>query len=50
MLDKDYTVALSGGCGLLGQAFIKAIVESGGRVLIGDVNEPVGKELAASYE
>jgi len=42
---KDNVVAITGGAGLIGTAFSKAIIESGGRVVIGDVSVERGKEL-----
>ena len=37
MLDNN-VVAITGGAGLIGTVFSKAIVENGGKVLIGDVS------------
>ena len=42
---KDNVVAITGGAGLIGTAFSKAIVESGGKVIIGDVSIDRGVSL-----
>jgi len=42
---KDNVVAITGGAGLIGTAFCKAIVESGGKVIIGDISVDRGRKL-----
>lgn len=41
---KDKVVIVTGGAGLLGKEFIKAIVEQNGIAIIADINKEVGKE------
>jgi NAD(P)-dependent dehydrogenase (short-subunit alcohol dehydrogenase family) len=43
---NNLVVAISGGAGRLGAAFSRAVVENGGRVIIGDVLQDRGQELA----
>jgi NAD(P)-dependent dehydrogenase (short-subunit alcohol dehydrogenase family) len=43
---KDKVVIVSGGAGLLGSAFIKAIAENGGTGIIADINEESGTTVA----
>jgi NAD(P)-dependent dehydrogenase (short-subunit alcohol dehydrogenase family) len=42
---KNNVVAITGGAGKIGTAFSKAIVENGGKVIIGDISVDKGKEL-----
>jgi len=42
---KDMVVAISGGVGRLGTAFSTEIINNGGKVIIGDVNEKNGKNI-----
>ena len=42
---KDNVVAITGGAGLIGTAFSKAIIENGGRVIIGDISSNRGQDL-----
>lgn len=46
MLLKDKVVVVSGGAGLLGQEFIKAIVEQGGIAIIADIDEDYGQKVS----
>ena len=46
---KDNVVAITGGAGLIGTAFSKAIIENGGRVIIGDIASNRGKELQDKF-
>lgn len=39
---KDKVVVITGGAGLIGQEFVKAVVESGGYAIIADINKEVG--------
>jgi NAD(P)-dependent dehydrogenase (short-subunit alcohol dehydrogenase family) len=41
----DNVVAITGGAGLIGKSFSKAIIENGGKVIIGDVSTDRGKKL-----
>ena len=40
-------VAISGGVGRIGSTFSRAIVENGGRVIIGDLNSEFGHKLVS---
>ena len=42
---NNLIVAISGGAGRLGSAFSKAVVENGGKVIIGDINSEVANRL-----
>ena len=42
---KNNIVAISGGAGLIGTAFSKAIIKNGGKVIIGDISSDRGKKL-----
>ena len=42
---KNNVVAISGGAGLIGTAFSKAIIKNGGKVIIGDITEKKGNKL-----
>ena len=42
---KDNVVAVTGGAGLIGSSFCKAIVENGGKVIIGDISVKKGNTL-----
>ena len=42
---RDQIVVITGGAGLIGASFAKAIVENNGKVIIGDINEKRGREL-----
>ena len=42
---KNNVVAITGGAGLIGAAFSKAIVENDGKVVIGDISEKRGTDL-----
>lgn len=42
---KNKVIAITGGAGLIGSAFAEAIVDNGGKVIIGDVSEKNGREL-----
>jgi NAD(P)-dependent dehydrogenase (short-subunit alcohol dehydrogenase family) len=44
---NDLIVAISGGAGRLGSAFSKAVVENGGKVIIGDINSELGHQLVS---
>jgi len=46
MLDK-LIVFISGGAGRIGSAFSRAVVENGGKVLIGDINSELGNQLVS---
>ena len=41
---KDKVVIVTGGAGLLGKEFIKAIVEQKGIAIIADINKQIGKD------
>lgn len=42
---QDRVVAITGGAGLIGSAFVRAVVQQGGRVVIGDVAEAKGRAI-----
>lgn len=42
---KDKVIVVTGGAGLIGQEFIKAIVEQNGKAIIADINETLGIEI-----
>jgi NAD(P)-dependent dehydrogenase (short-subunit alcohol dehydrogenase family) len=42
---KDKVVVITGGAGLIGQEFVKAVVEQHGIAIIADINEAVGTQV-----
>lgn len=42
---KNKVIVVTGGAGLIGQEFIKAIIEQGGIAIIADINKEIGKEV-----
>ena len=42
---KNSVVAITGGAGLIGTAFSKAVIKNGGKVLIGDISSDRGQDL-----
>jgi NAD(P)-dependent dehydrogenase (short-subunit alcohol dehydrogenase family) len=46
---KDNVVAITGGAGLIGAAFSKAVIESGGKVIIGDISSSRGKSMQNKF-
>lgn len=44
---NNLIVAISGGAGRLGSAFSKAVVENGGKIIIGDINSEIGHQLVS---
>jgi NAD(P)-dependent dehydrogenase (short-subunit alcohol dehydrogenase family) len=46
---KNNVVAVTGGAGLIGKSFSKAIIENGGKVIIGDISVDRGKELQEEF-
>ncbi len=42
---KDKVVVITGGAGLIGKEFVKAIVENGGIAIIADINEEIGLKV-----
>jgi len=42
---KDKVVVITGGAGLIGREFVKAVVENDGIAIIADINEEIGKEV-----
>ena len=42
---KNNVVAITGGAGLIGTAFSKAIIKNGGKVIIGDISSDRGQDL-----
>ncbi|MEF8817936.1 MAG: oxidoreductase [Salinibacter sp.] len=44
------TVLVTGGCGLLGDAFVRALAERGDTVIAADVDDEEGRELAAAFD
>jgi len=45
---KSQVVVITGGAGLIGQEFVKAVVEQNGRAIIADINEELGKNVTES--
>ena len=46
---KNNVVAVTGGAGLIGKSFSKAIIENGGKVIIGDISVDRGRELQDEF-
>lgn len=44
---NNLIVAISGGVGRIGSVFSKAVVENGGKVIIGDINTDLGNQLVS---
>ncbi len=44
---KDKVVVITGGAGLIGQEFVKAVIEQHGVAIIADINEKVGTQVQA---
>ena len=44
-MQNNLVVAISGGAGIIGSAFSQAVVENGGKIIIGDVDEQQGNLL-----
>lgn len=44
---KDKVIVITGGAGLIGQEFVKAVVEQHGIAIIADINEEVGTQVKA---
>jgi len=42
---KNRVVVITGGAGLIGQEFVKAIIEENGIAIIADINKELGKEV-----
>ena len=42
---KDKVIVITGGAGLIGQEFVKAVVENGGVAVIADINKQIGKQI-----
>jgi NAD(P)-dependent dehydrogenase (short-subunit alcohol dehydrogenase family) len=42
---KNKVIVITGGAGLIGQAFIKAVIEQNGIAIIADINKEVGKKV-----
>lgn len=42
---KDKVIVVTGGAGLIGQEFVKAIVQNNGIVIIADINEEIGNKV-----
>lgn len=45
---KDKVVVITGGAGLIGQEFVKAVLEQRGIVIIADVNEDIGLKIKST--
>jgi NAD(P)-dependent dehydrogenase (short-subunit alcohol dehydrogenase family) len=46
---NNLIVAISGGAGRIGSAFSKAVIENGGKVIIGDLNVDLGNQLVLDH-
>ena len=42
---KDKVVVITGGAGLIGKEFVKAVLENGGIAIIADINEEIGTQV-----
>lgn len=42
---KDKVIVITGGAGLIGKEFVKAVIENGGIAIIADINEQIGEEV-----
>ncbi|MEV9526248.1 oxidoreductase [Aliarcobacter butzleri] len=42
---KDKVVVITGGAGLIGKEFVKAVIENGGIAIIADINEQIGLDV-----
>ena len=42
---KNKVVVITGGAGLIGKEFVKAVIENGGIAIIADINEQIGQEV-----
>jgi NAD(P)-dependent dehydrogenase (short-subunit alcohol dehydrogenase family) len=45
MMLKDKVVVITGGAGLIGKEFVRAVVENNGIAIIADINETIGSEV-----
>ena len=45
---KDKVVVITGGAGLIGKEFVKAVIEQNGIAVIADIDKKVGKEVKKS--
>ena len=50
MLLKDKIVVITGGAGLIGQEFVKSIIEQGGIAVIADIDERHGHEVTKAIQ
>ncbi len=46
MLLKDKVVVITGGAGLIGQEFVKCVIEQGGIAVIADIDKKHGQEVS----
>jgi NAD(P)-dependent dehydrogenase (short-subunit alcohol dehydrogenase family) len=44
---KDKVIVITGGAGLIGQEFVKVVIENHGMAIIADINEQIGLEVKA---
>lgn len=42
---KNKVVVITGGAGLIGKEFVKAVVQNGGIAIIADINEELGQKV-----
>ena len=47
---NDLTVVISGGAGKIGSAFSRMVVKNGGKVIIGDINSELGRQLVSELD
>jgi len=50
MLLTNKVVLITGGAGLIGQEFIRAVIEEGGVAILGDIDLIKGQQVKASIE
>ena len=42
---KDKVIVITGGAGLIGQEFVKAVIEQNGIAIIADINKELGNDV-----
>jgi NAD(P)-dependent dehydrogenase (short-subunit alcohol dehydrogenase family) len=47
---NNKTIVITGGCGLIGKAFVNAVLENNGQVIIADINESEGNLLVTNLK
>lgn len=47
---ENQNIIITGACGLLGREFCKSVAETGGNLILGDIDQQSGKELAGQLK